>query len=60
MKNENFIVINGVRYDAIMDYSEDACEDCDLLDVCSKRVANMCTVLFSSLVHFEIHCIETE
>ena len=54
---ENYIVINGVRYDLVPD-SDQNCYDCDLFDKCLTIDADtsFCTSIFDCRdSHFEIH-----
>ena len=61
MKQEdNYIVINGIRYDVVVDSVSDNCEEkCALCDICFKSPGCICVDLFSDVfskeVHFERH-----
>ena len=52
---ENFIVINGVRYDVVKDSGSFFCgQECALYDKCYDSNGCFCRDLFSGIYHFEV------
>ena len=51
---ENFVVINGVRYDVVKDSGGSGCQECALHDMCYDSDGCFCRDLFSDENHFEV------
>lgn len=51
---ENFVVINGVRYDIVKDSGGFVCQECALYDKCYDSNGCFCRDLFSDENHFEV------
>lgn len=51
---ENFVVINGVRYDVVKDSDGFVCIECALYDKCYDSEGCFCRDLFSDEIHFEV------
>lgn len=43
--NDVSIIINGVRYDAVLPLADICCDECDLADFCKKAELNFTTCL---------------
>lgn len=51
---ENFVVINGVRYDVVKDSDSFDCKECALHDKCYDSDGCFCIDMFSYENHFEV------
>ena len=51
---ENFVVINGVRFDVVKDSGGFICQECAFYDKWYDSEGYFCRDLFSDEIHFEV------
>lgn len=53
MNKVDAIIINGVRYDSVLDSSIEICDHCDLKDQCTEVLTGFCVEFNSDPSHFK-------